>query len=197
MMLRMGLVVALAGLLSWTWAGCGGGKKCAPNANLICALDEANPNGAIFWVDSCGELQGISKTCGCGCTADAAGCEPCVCTPVCEDRLCGPDSCGGSCPPGCAPFESCSQDGACVACVPDCQGRECGSDGCGGDCPPGCVQGEGCDLDGQCVPCSPACDGKQCGPDGCGGSCPPGCPQGGDLLRGRTVRNLPPGVRGA
>ncbi len=37
----------------------------------------------------------------------------CACIPQCDGRVCGGDSCGGSCPPGCGTGEMC-EDGQCV-----------------------------------------------------------------------------------
>ncbi len=82
--------------------------------------------------------------------------EPETCQPDCAGRECGPDGCGGSCPPGCGAVETCDDTtGTC----------ECTHETCGDDC---CAAGEVCHS-GSC--CLPSCDGKQCGDDGCGGSC--------------------------
>lgn len=71
------------------------------------------------------------------------------CRARCGMRECGPDGCGGTCPPGCAASEVCDE-GVCV-CVRNCGGRECGPDGCSGFCPPGCGIGEICEeLTGTC-----------------------------------------------
>jgi len=78
----------------------------------------------------------------------------CSCEPQCDGKQCGPDGCGGNCPPGCGPNATC-QGGTCV-----CTGRACGS-AC-------CAAGEVC-YGGAC--CKPSCSGKECGTDGCGGSC--------------------------
>ncbi len=83
----------------------------------------------------------------------------CVCVPACTSRTCGPDGCGGTCPPGCGTGFTCSATGTCT-----CSGTVCGS-AC-------CSAGQVCNA-GAC--CTPNCAGRTCGPDGCGGSCPPGC----------------------
>ncbi len=60
--------------------------------------------------------------------------DSCVsCTATCEGRVCGDDSCQGSCG-SCADGQVCA-DGACVACTPTCDDKQCGEDdGCGGRC---------------------------------------------------------------
>ena len=74
----------------------------------------------------------------------------CPCQLDCQGRQCGPDGCGGTCPPGCAAGEACNpQTGQCE-CAPECADRECGPDGCGGRCEPGCASPDLCDPDGQC-----------------------------------------------
>lgn len=87
------------------------------------------------------------------------------CKPICQDKQCGDDGCGGFCG-GCAANEMC-ESGMCV-CQPLCGEVECGVDGCGGSCGD-CAVGETCKA-GQCV-CLPSCDESECGPDGCGGEC--------------------------
>lgn len=155
--------------------GCGNGDNgddCRPNAGTICK------QGEVFWVDSCGNEGDKAGDCDCGCNADFTGCkEPCDCVPSCSGKECGPNGCGGTCPPGCGAGETCNvSTGQCEGCTPTCSGRECGSDGCGGTCPPGCGASETCnESTGQCEQCTPSCFGKECGPDGCGGTCPPGC----------------------
>jgi hypothetical protein len=78
----------------------------------------------------------------------------CSCTPDCAGKTCGPDGCGGNCPPGCGANATCSGN-ACACTVLAC-GTSC------------CAAGQVCYQDACC---SAACGGKQCGPDGCGGSC--------------------------
>jgi hypothetical protein len=53
------------------------------------------------------------------------------CLPLCEQKSCGDDGCGGSCG-SCAENEACAE-GQCL-CVPSCAGKTCGDDGCGGSC---------------------------------------------------------------
>lgn len=122
---------------------------------------------------------------------------PDVCIPRCRGIECGPDGCGGECPPGCGTGNIC-EAGQCVPCEPSCWGIECGLDpvcgtrNCGNcqplaDCTPEgqcvcqgaacgsacCPEGQVCDATEHC--CTPDCDGKECGADGCGGYCGPGC----------------------
>jgi hypothetical protein len=38
----------------------------------------------------------------------------CRCAPACEGRVCGPDGCGSTCPPGCGIYGTCDEtDGQC------------------------------------------------------------------------------------
>ncbi|MHC4716131.1 MAG: choice-of-anchor D domain-containing protein, partial [Planctomycetota bacterium] len=78
--------------------------------------------------------------------------EPLSCNPECTGRTCGPDGCGGQCPPGCGAGEICNETSGTCECDPDCGTRVCGPDPvCGTDCGQ-CDQGEVCTADGQCVP---------------------------------------------
>ena len=94
---------------------------------------------------------------------------PGTCPPQCDDKVCGPDGCGGECGK-CSPKEMCDGGQCVLACKPDCDGKECGGDGCDGSCGE-CPIGLACDL-GECISsCIVQCDGKQCGDNGCGGVC--------------------------
>lgn len=92
-----------------------------------------------------------------------------VCQPLCEDRNCGADGCGGNCGT-CGALQVCL-DGVC--CSSNCSGRDCGPDGCGRSC--GVCGEDAVCLDGVC--CVAACGVHDCGPDGCGGTCG-SCPAG-------------------
>ena len=63
------------------------------------------------------------------------------CVPDCEDKFCGPDGCGGTCPDTCDGI--CDRfTGICSTgnpCDPNCDGKACGDDGCGGECPDTCA----------------------------------------------------------
>ena len=89
------------------------------------------------------------------------------CTPMCDERACGDDGCGGSCGT-CGFGEECNREGICE-CVPNCTRRQCGDDGCGGSCGT-CSSTSTCSRSGQCI-CTPMCDGRECGSNGCGGTC--------------------------
>ena len=93
------------------------------------------------------------------------------CKPNCINKVCGDDSCGGSC--GTCSSGSHCDTGKCIAdgCKPDCSGKVCGDDSCGGSCGT-CSFGSHCDT-GKCISdgCKPDCSGKVCGDDSCGGSC--------------------------
>lgn len=60
--------------------------------------------------------QGGSAVCECDEGFQAEGLE-CVCAPQCDGRLCGPDSCGGTCDPGCGEGEVCNDEAG--QCEPD------------------------------------------------------------------------------
>ncbi len=119
-------------------------EDCMPNAGTVCA------DGVTYWVDSCGNLLEVKEQCECGCNADSTGCKyPCECDPDCAGKECGPDGCGGVCPPGCGAGERCDQSTGLCECDPNCGDRDCGPDDCGGTCPPGCEGGEWCN-NGYC-----------------------------------------------
>lgn len=44
----------------------------------------------------------------------------CICLPQCEGKSCGPDGCGGECPPGCSPYGMCFASGQCQEPCGDC-----------------------------------------------------------------------------
>ena len=80
-----------------------------------------------------------------------------VCKPQCDERVCGPNGCGGKCGL-CEGNQECTDEGACTC--PDKQQ-------CFGQC---CKKGKVCNYAlGEC--CVPDCEGKECGPDGCGHEC--------------------------
>lgn len=96
------------------------------------------------------------------------------CVPVCEEKECGDDGCGGSCG-SCGPGIPCVE-GVCQ-CTPACENIECGPDSCGEFCGNGDAETQGCTGEdkcenGMCIePCIPDCKDKNCGTDGCEGSC--------------------------
>ena len=92
-----------------------------------------------------------------------------ICTPKCDNKICGPNGCGGNCGT-CPEGKSCSQDGTSCNCVAACAGKVCGPDGCDGNCG-SCPEGKSCSPDGTSCNCVAACAGKVCGPDGCNGNC--------------------------
>jgi hypothetical protein len=90
----------------------------------------------------------------CGACPDGEYCDSqglCECTPGCTNRQCGPDGCGGNCPPGCGPGQYCDEDTGTCQCASDCAGRECGPDGCGGSCGECDRAIDDCDDSGRCV----------------------------------------------
>ncbi|MEC9072399.1 MAG: hypothetical protein VX938_08480, partial [Myxococcota bacterium] len=120
--------------------------------------------------------------------------DPVVCEPVCEDRTCGDDGCGGVCGT-CEDDQACAE-GQCanLICTPEmggCDGElnlvTCDATGTAfdadvpaedcsasfegqGRCEQTDADEDGVPEDATCV-CGPVCDGISCGDDGCGGSC--------------------------
>ena len=85
------------------------------------------------------------------------------CLPVCHNKECGGNGCGGLCGL-CSPGADCV-DGVCTVCIPECANKECGSDKCGGSCG-ACQDGAKC-FGSTCVqgPCygityEGCCDGQ-------------------------------------
>jgi len=165
-----------------------------PAVLLLCAC---GPSGGETDNGPADTLQDADP-CGGKCKSDQVCFDGQCCTPFCDGRQCGDDSCGGSCG-DCPDLKTCWQG---VCCLPNCDGKECGDDGCGGQCgqcgtdlpcnagkccvpvcgdavcgedscgrPTGCgTCGDGFRCqEGQC--CKQACNGKDCGDDGCGGTC--------------------------
>ena len=160
--------------------------QCVKGAGITCS------NGDLWYVDSCGELEGVAEYCPYGCPNGQSICA--TCEPECQNKQCGNDGCGGTCgtcsdenvcqndqclpitpecPNGvCTPPESscsCPQD-----CGAPCAGKECGEDPCGGSCGT-CPGSETCQY-GQCIPVSDKCGDSNCSPPGetkC--SCPQDC----------------------
>jgi len=80
--------------------------------------------------------------CGADQWCDPGEGEPCACIPDCGTKICGPDGCGGQCPPGCAPDEECVQeDGTCIPGEEVCDQcvDACGEEGDGPNC---CLEGQ-------------------------------------------------------
>lgn len=119
-------------------------KQCdEPTAACVQSCIGAVPVGIgvflneIFWcvVQSCNSWQPESA---CFAEARVGECktlfETCTgeCVLLCDDKECGPDSCGGLCGE-CAQGYACDPMGHCL-CQPDCEGKECGPNGCGAQC---------------------------------------------------------------
>jgi len=124
----------------------------------------------FFFVLSC-TILGLTTAPACTTGSAGGGGGVPICTPVCVDKECGDDGCGGVCGVCAAGTPTCAS-GKCVAsCVPKCDAVECGDDGCGGVCGTCPAAVPKCQA-GKCISaCSPACSGKECGNDGCGGLC--------------------------
>ena len=185
--------------------GCGGSCGSCPGYQICSAYRCINPgcnrNGVCQ--ENLGENCAVCPIdCVCG---DAFGmtCDQrlmkCVsmfnCEPQCTDKVCGSNSCGGTCGT-CGPGQVCSADGK-SCCSTNCESplwgkMDCGDAGCGlscGDCsswtPMGyyvCTRKQKCCLpncenDGNNMGCSD--NTRYCGSDGCGGICGVGvCPTG-------------------
>jgi hypothetical protein len=83
------------GCTVWSLAtDCPTGKVCEIGVCVCKAEDEKRCDGdAVYWFDSCGQRGDKVTDCPHGC--ENASCKDC--TPVCDDRICGPDGCGGVC----------------------------------------------------------------------------------------------------
>jgi gingipain R len=111
------------------------------------------------------------------------------CSPVCFNKKCGDDGCGGICGT-CPEDQECLPNGKCKGgpgcepdpvpgcgkCTPDCDGKKCGDDGCNGVCGE-CGESETCE-NGKCVCAFTVCDsvcckeGEECFENNC---CQPKC----------------------
>ena len=133
-----------------------------------------------------GQSPKRDRPCCTGLVRDAVGlCNqpsppPDPCAPNCDDKACGPDGCGGFCPPGCPSTASiCSPEGQCVGCVADndcpdpgpCKIKKC----LNGTCSP-LIEQDGSNPGNRCTGNKICCNGacKDCCNDG---HCPD--PQGG------------------
>ncbi len=100
--------IAIGLMLAGGCCGCDG-LECDPEASTRCR------DGVVVWIDSCGDEGEVIEECTCGCNADSTGCEQrCGCSTDCAGKTCGPDGCGGTCPPGCSADQLCTADGICV-----------------------------------------------------------------------------------
>ncbi len=71
---------------------------------------------------------------------DAANACASSCTPDCDGKECGPDGCGGTCPPGCGADQTCDEASGQCGCI---------YESCAGAC---CAQGQVCLDDRCCLP---------------------------------------------
>ena len=163
---------------------------CIPHVDTFCHQSKT------YWLDSCDRVENVLEECQCGCRAEQYGCRTCgekeceedadcptgffcdrsdwlckyrECIPECDERCCGGDGCGGTCPDTCRRGETCNPDTCRCESTAECRTNS--------DCPPGYW----CDRTvWRCRPeeCIPNCTGKCCGDDGCGGACPDYCPAG-------------------
>ncbi len=152
---------AAAGLLMASSCGSsagGGGGGFLP-------AGDASLDSALIGVDSAAQTDASAVD-----AADVASCQP-----VCANKECGDDGCGGTCGkcPSAAP--TCGGAGKCVAtCAPACANKECGDDGCGGSCGTCPSAAPVCDTGtSKCTAaaCQPTCAADFCGDDGCGAKC--------------------------
>ena len=90
--------------------------ECQGNVVVWCS------EGVFLLEEDCGEIP--DHACGYDGFANAYSCQPVgPCTPKCEDKACGSDSCGGWCSPGCPDGWSCLAG----QCAPE-RGGSCGGD---------------------------------------------------------------------
>ena len=111
--MKLALVIRSTALLcALGITGCGGGAAAAPDGAVDAdgAGDPGDPNMEPDGIDT--EISDISPPDREVDFPDADGSEDGVCLPECAGKECGPDGCTGSCPPGCAPGDTCI-DGAC------------------------------------------------------------------------------------
>ena len=104
----------------------------------ICDVSAGCQNTPYDGGTPCGQPQGWG-TCQSG---------VCICTPQCENKLCGPDACQGTCG-DCDPTQDCV-DGQCVSksCEVLCDGIQCGTAGLQGQCNCGeCDDNNPCTID--------------------------------------------------
>lgn len=117
------------------------GTCCTPQcAGKECGLDQCGSLcGSCTGGETCDASGQCVMTCGDGTCSSAETCSSCAadcgctmpkvcsgggcCTPNCAGKACGPDGCGGMCPPGCPTNFGC-QNGACV------QTNGCGDNNC-------------------------------------------------------------------
>ncbi|MFH1811940.1 MAG: hypothetical protein ABIJ09_24590 [Pseudomonadota bacterium] len=165
-----GSLSCLANCAGFDTRACGPPPGCGDNDRAGVEVCDGQDFGGL----RCSTLGLESGTLSCASdclSIDTSGCGT-GCSPVCGNRVCGPDpACGESC--GTCSTGSCDLTGQCVTnCTPDCSGRQCGADPvCNISCGD-CTGTDRCTVDGECVPCSPDCGGRACGPDPvCGQSC--------------------------
>jgi hypothetical protein len=144
--MRTAAIVPLA-LSALALSACSGSDQqpCTPEHHTTCR------DGVVYWVDACGSRGAAVEQCPCGCNAAASACQqPCPCIPDCADKQCGPDGCGGRCPPGCAADQTCTAEGRCRS-EPSCDGVACQQPGEPNQGPDrdGDGWGDCCDCDDQ------------------------------------------------
>lgn len=147
-------------------AGCAGCEceACACAVDDFCCGTEWDgicQQICLFECDGCGALASCgdglcvgAETCvncgaDCGCQAGDVCFEYACCTPMCTDKNCGDDGCGGTCGTCTGENEICNAEGVCEVCTPQCTDKECGDNGCGGTCGT-CTDGKVCSA-GKCV----------------------------------------------
>ncbi len=158
-------------VLAADYSGCGADADCADLVTTACEEPRCDTDRELCAVTKLDDGSTCTLSVDDEGVCSAGECVAVTCTPICEERACGDDGCGGSCGT-CDEGYSC-QDYACEmdACVPDCEGKECGEDGCGELCGV-CAEGEDCeDFICEPGPCVPDCEDKECGDDGCGEPC--------------------------
>lgn len=131
-------------------SGCPADERCEPRVDTFCT------DGVTYWMDSCGNYGETKENCACGCNVAHTDCGVC-CTPQCENKCCGSDGCGGTCPDACAAGQACNFQ----TCV--CEGGGCteGQRRCAGSVVQECQGGQWRDL-ADCSDSGLTCSGGSC-----------------------------------
>ncbi|MDP3734302.1 MAG: hypothetical protein Q8R37_03665, partial [Nanoarchaeota archaeon] len=112
----------------------------APSSDWKVAIVKIGSDGKINWSEAANTVLRVN------------------CVPQCAGKVCGSDSCGGTCGPSTKACSISNYFGAC----PGTGTQTCNSSG---------QYNTSCSISSFTDPRSAACSGKECGPDGCGGFC--------------------------
>ena len=148
------------------------------NGILTCSADADCEDGDLCTIDTCNSdsCNSWCENTPVTCPNDKPICQDgiCVCVPNCLGRECGPDGCGGQCPPGCDVGVPCND--VTGLCEPPMECGPAGPDSCMDKCGSftnNCFCDENCTVSGDCCAdydvccCQPDCTGMECGDGGC------------------------------